>query len=380
MSADADADQKTEAPTPKRRHEAERKGDVLQSKELGTALIMTAGAGWIWLAGPIFISACQKVLREGLTIERADLTGFDPALTTLRLLEHLLLPITLLFGLTLVAALATPTLLGSLGFRPESVAFKASKLNPFSGLKRMFGLNGAVELIKSIAKTLLLGALGYWFLMGHLEDLMGLSSTDPRAGAAITGSLFSTVVALLAGGLLVIALADVPTQIFQRQRRLRMTKEEVRQEMKETEGSPELKQAIRRKQHEVLSSSARKAVKEATVVLTNPTHFAIALRYDPLKDAAPLVVARGRGDTAQAIKELAKEGSIPLLEYPQLTRAIYYTSRAGQSIAEDLYVAVATVLAFVFRLDQAQAEGVQQPSVFVPDDKRFDENGVVIST
>lgn len=380
MSADADADQKTEAPTPKRRQEAERKGDLLQSKELGTALVMTAGAGWIWLAGPIFISACQKVLREGLTIERADLTDFDPALTTLRLLEHLLLPVTLLFGLTLLAALATPTLLGSLGFRPESVAFKGSKLNPFSGLKRMFGLNGAVELIKSIAKTLLLGALGYWFLMHHLNDLMGLSSTDPRAGAAITGSLFSTVVALLAGGLLVIALADVPTQIFQRQRRLRMTKEEVRQEMKETEGSPELKQAIRRKQHEVLSGSARKAVKEATVVLTNPTHFAIALRYDPLKDVAPLVVARGRGDTAQAIKDLAKEGSIPLLEYPQLTRAIYYTSRAGQSIAEDLYVAVATVLAFVFRLDQAQAEGVQQPSVLVPDDKRFDENGVIIST
>ncbi len=380
MSADADADQKTEAPTPKRRQEAERKGDLLQSKELGTALVMTAGAGWIWLAGPIFISACQKVLREGLTIDRADLTDFDPALTTLRLLEHLLLPVALLFGLTLVAALATPTLLGSLGFRPESVAFKASKLNPFSGLKRMFGLNGAVELVKSIAKTILLGALGYWFLMGHLNELMGLSSTDPRAGAAITGSLFSTVVALLAGGLLVIALADVPTQIFQRQRRLRMTKEEVRQEMKETEGSPELKQAIRRKQHEVLSGSARKAVKEANVVLTNPTHFAIALRYDPLKDAAPLVVARGRGDTAQAIKDLAKEGSIPLLEYPQLTRAIYYTSRAGQTIAEDLYVAVATVLAFVFRLDQAQAEGVQQPSVLVPDDKRFDENGVIIST
>lgn len=380
MSADADADQKTEAPTPKRRQEAERKGDLLQSKELGTALVMTAGAGWIWLAGPIFISACQKVLREGLTIDRADLTDFDPALTTLRLLEHLLLPVALLFGLTLVAALATPTLLGSLGFRPSLVAFKASKLNPFSGLKRMFGLNGAVELVKSIAKTILLGALGYWFLMGHLNELMGLSSTDPRAGAAITGSLFSTVVALLAGGLLVIALADVPTQIFQRQRRLRMTKEEVRQEMKETEGSPELKQAIRRKQHEVLSGSARKAVKEATVVLTNPTHFAIALRYDPLKDAAPLVIARGRGDTAQAIKDLAKEGSIPLLEYPQLTRAIYYTSRAGQTIAEDLYVAVATVLAFVFRLDQAQAEGVQQPSVLVPDDKRFDENGVIIST
>lgn len=377
MSADADADQKTEAPTPKRRQEAERKGDLLQSKELGTALVITAGAGWLWLAGPIFISACQRVLREGLTIDRSDLTNFDPALTAIRLAEHLLLPTALLFGLTLVAALATPALLGSLGFRPESIAFKASKLNPFSGLKRMFGLNGAIELAKSIAKTVLLGALGYWFLMGNINELIGLSSTDPRAAAAIMGSLFSTVVALLAGGLLVIALADVPTQIFQRQRRLRMTKEEVRQEMKETEGSPELKQAIRRKQHEVLSGSARTAVKEATVVLTNPTHFAIALRYDPLKDAAPMVVARGRGDTAQAIKELAKEGSIPLLEYPQLTRAIYYTSRAGQGIAEDLYVAVATILAFVFRLDQAQSEGMQQPSVLVPDDKRFDENGVI---
>jgi len=168
---------------------------------------------------------------------------------------------------------------------------------------------------------------------------------------------------------------DVPSQIFQRGRRLRMSKEEVKQEHKESEGSPELKRAIRQRQHEVLSGSARSAVQTATVVVTNPTHFAVALRYDRLKDAAPLVVARGRGETALAIRDLATEGAVPILEYPQLTRAIYYTSRAGHGISEELYVAVATVLAFVFRLDQAQAEGLSQPSVLVPDDHRFDENG-----
>jgi flagellar biosynthetic protein FlhB len=198
---------------------------------------------------------------------------------------------------------------------------------------------------------------------------------DSEASAASVGRLFALTVTWLVGGLFIIALIDVPAQLFQRNRRLRMSKEEVRDDLKQTEGSPEMKRAIRQRQHEVLSGSARKAVKEATVVLTNPTHFAIALRYNPLKDGAPMVVARGRGETAQAIKALARDGAVPTLEYPQLTRAIYFTSRAGQPIAEDLYVAVATVLAFVFRLEQAVAEGMEQPSVLVPEGKRFDENG-----
>lgn len=371
----AEADQKTEAPTPRRREEARRDGDVLQSKELGTALILVGGAAWCWFAGPLFVGACRAVLAQGLTVSHADLVAFDPGGAALRLLLPLLIPMAALFAVSLFAAAAGPALLGSLGFRSSGYAFKASRINPAAGIRRVFSLNGIVELAKSIGKTLLVGSVGYWLLATHARTLVSLGVMDTDASLGVAGRFFNFALAVLAGSLLLIALIDVPAQIFQRNRRLRMSKDEVREDLKQTEGSPELKRAIRRRQHEVLSGSARKAVREATVVLTNPTHFAIALRYDPTKDGAPLVVARGRGDTAQAIKELAGDAGVPMLEYPQLTRAIYYTSRAGQLIAEDLYVAVATVLAFVFRLEQSLAEGVEQPSVLVPEGKRFDENG-----
>ena len=179
----------------------------------------------------------------------------------------------------------------------------------------------------------------------------------------------------MAVALALIAAIDVPAQLYQRLQRLKMTKQEAKDEHKQTEGSPELKAAIRRRQHEVARNSARGAIAEATVVLTNPTHFAVALRYRPGVDAAPTVVARGRGVTAEAIRELAAEHQVPLLSYPQLTRALYYTSRVGHAIREDLYMAVATVLAFVFNLDAAMAASGRQPPVEVPRALRFDTSG-----
>jgi flagellar biosynthesis protein FlhB len=371
----ADADHKTEAPTPRRRQEAERQGDLLQSKDLGAALVLAAAAGWVWLIGPAFVAGCETLLARGLTVSRADLADFDASRALIGLLIPIAFPLATLFLVAVVASAVGPALLGSIGFRGETIAFKGSRINPLAGIKRIFSLNGIVELAKAIAKASLLGGIGYWLISAHAGSLFGLAARDVRASAADLGSLFTLSLLVLVGGLLLIAGLDVPAQIIQRNRRLRMSKEEVREDMKQTEGSPEVKRAIRQRQHEMLSSSARKAVREATVILTNPTHFAIALRYDPMKDGAPLVVARGRGETAQAIKALAKEGAVPMLEYPQLARAIYFTSRAGQSIVEDLYVAVATVLAFVFRLEQSLAEGIEQPSVTVPEDRRFDENG-----
>jgi len=370
-----EAEDKTEAPTPKKKKDAVSKGDLLQSKELGTALMLLAGACWLLFLGPLFVAGCKNLITSGLSFGKRDLVNFDPAGAISRLLWPAALPLIWLFGLALIAAVASPAVLGSLGFRGGALAFKADKLNPLAGIKRIFGLNGLIELIKSIAKVLLLGGVGYWFLSRHLRQLINLSSLDAGTSAAVVGNLFGSAALALSIGLIIIAMMDVPSQIFQRRRRLRMSKEEVKQEHKESEGSPELKRAIRQKQHEVLSGSARSAVQTATVVVTNPTHFAVALRYDRLNDSAPLVVARGRGETALAIRSLATEGAVPILEYPQLTRAIYYTSRAGHGISEELYVAVATVLAFVFRLDQAQAEGLRQPSVLVPEDHRFDENG-----
>jgi flagellar biosynthetic protein FlhB len=280
-----------------------------------------------------------------------------------------------LFALTLIAAVGAPALLGSLGFRGGAMAFKGSKLNPLSGVKRIFGMQGLIELGKSIAKVVLLGGIGLWLVLGQTRAMIGLGVQDIRPALGSVGHSFIVAVLVMSGALALIAAIDVPAQLYQRLQRLKMTKQEAKDEHKQTEGSPELKAAIRRRQHEVARNSARGAIAEATVVLTNPTHFAVALRYRPGVDAAPAVVARGRGVTAEAIRELAAEHEVPLLSYPQLTRALYYTSKVGHPIREDLYMAVATVLAFVFNIDAAMSANGRQPAVEVPRALRFDTSG-----
>lgn len=375
MSDGPDKDQKTEQPTDKRRRDAAQKGDVLQSKELGTALVMLAGAGWMALAGPMLVGTLETMLIDGLTFDAGDIRNFEPRDAALRLAGIAIVPLITLFALTILAAIGSSAMLGSFGFRAGAFAPKPEKLNPLSGLKRIFGVQGLIELVKSLAKVCVLGAVGYWLLKDQFNQMMGLASSEVRPAIVTLGNTFILAVLVMALALALIALIDVPAQIFQRGGRLRMSKQEVKDESKQTDGSPELKAAIRRRQHEVLRGSARTAVQEATVVLTNPTHFAVALRYRPGTDAAPIVVARGRGATAAAIRELAGEHEVPVLSYPQLARAIYYTARTGQVIREDLYMAVATVLAFVFNLDRIVAEGGTQPDIEVPTGARFDEKG-----
>ncbi len=378
MSDGPDKDQKTEAPTDKRVRDAAEKGDVLQSRELGTALVIVAGGGWLALAGPMLVGMMEDMLAEALTFDAGAIRGFDPGGAALHLIGKVVLPLFLLFGLTLAAAIGAPALLGSLGFRAKAFGFKGNKLNPLAGLKRIFGVQGLIELVKSIAKVLLLGAVGLWLLMDQARGLVGLGTADIRSALGSIGNSFVLAVLIMTLALAAIALLDVPAQIFQRQTRLRMSKQEVKEEHKQTEGSPELKAAVRQRQRETLRGSARTAVQEATVVLTNPTHFAVALRYNPGQDAAPVVVARGRGATAEAIRDLARESAVPVLSYPQLARAVYFTARTGQAVREDLYLAVASVLAFVFNLDAALANGAEppaQPSIDVPAEARFDEDG-----
>jgi flagellar biosynthetic protein FlhB len=374
MSDAPDKDQQTEAPTEKRKRTASEKGDVLQSKELGAALVMLAGAAWLALAGPAFVDALATMLADGLSFSNADIRDFAPRDAAIRLIGVVLVPLVGLFALTLLAAIGSSALLGSFGFRAGAFAPKASKLDPVAGLKRIFGTQGLTELVKSLAKIGVLGAVGYWLIEGQFERMMGLSAREIGPALGSFGDMFVLAALVMSLALVGIALIDVPAQMFQRGARLRMSKQEVKDEHKETEGSPELKGAIRRRQHEVLRGSARSAVQEATVVLVNPTHFSVALRYRPGVDSVPLVVARGRGAVALAIRELADESQVPILSYPQLARAIYFTARTGQPIREDLYLAVATVLAFVFNLDAAMGQG-GQPSVEVPPQARFDEKG-----
>jgi len=377
MADTPDHDQKTEAPTGKRLQQAADRGDVVQSRELGTAFTMFAGAAWIVLAGPWMIGACEKMLEQGLSFGTDDIVNFNPSRAILSLVAMVVLPLATLFAFTAAAAVGTPAMLGSLGFRWSAIGFKAGKLNPIAGFSRLFGIQGLVEFGKAFAKVVVLGGIAYWLLRGRWSEIMGLGRQDIVAALGDIGNIFRLTVLVMAVALGAIAGIDLPIQIIRRNARLRMTKQEVKDEHKENEGSPEMKGHIKGKQRAILSASARKAVKEATVILTNPTHFAVALRYRPGFDAAPVVLAKGADETAQAIRELANDNAVPMLSYPQLTRAIYYTSRPGEIIREDLYIAVATILAFVFNLDRAMAEGVSQPVVDVPPEARFDANGKI---
>lgn len=375
MAENPDRDQQTEAPTPKRREDAAKQGDVLISRELASALVMLAGLGWLVMAGKWLMIAMSSMLREGLQLERASLTSFEISRYAANLLLPLLLPFGALLLASMVAAIAGPALLGSLGWRSKAMGFRASRLSPLAGIKRIFGMQGLVELAKALTKSLLLGALGWWLLIGALPRLLQMSALNPVAASFELGNSLISLLAALVIGMVLIGLIDVPAQIFQRTHRLRMTRDQVKEELRQSDGAPELKAQLRARQQAILSQSARKAMAEANVVLNNPSHFSVALRYRPGIDAAPVVVARGRDEIALAMRELAKERAVPMLAHPRLTRALYFTTRSGQTIPEDLFQAVAIILAFIFRLDREIGEGVTLPPIEIPPSKRFDANG-----
>lgn len=375
MAGGSEGGEKTEKPTPKKLQDAAKKGDILQSRELGTAMVVMAGIGCLAVIGPSLIDALRDMLVEALRIRREDIVDFSPAKRGLDLLASIALPVAGVMLATFLAAIAAPALLGSLGFRPGAFAPKPEKLNPLSGLKRIFGMQGLIELMKSIAKVGLLGSIGVWLIWDRLSEITGLGKAGIAPAIADVGNIFIFTCLVMAGGLFLIAGIDVPAQIMQRAKRLGMTKQEVKDEHKESEGSPELKGHIRRRQFEILSGSTRKAVAEASVIITNPTHFAVALRYKPGQDAAPVVVAKGCDAIAASIRDLADTHGVTVLQYPELARAIYFTSRAGQIVNEGLYMAVATVLAFVFRVENKMAGELDRPFITVPDDLRFDADG-----
>ncbi|RXR31065.1 flagellar type III secretion system protein FlhB [Sphingobium fluviale] len=367
--------ERTEKPTAKKLADAAKEGDLLQSRELATALVVMAGAGWFAMAGPMIMTAMEDMLTQALRFGPGDVMDFSPAERGASLLSGLALPVGGIMLATIIAAIAAPAMLGSLGFRTKAFMPKPSKLNPAAGLKRMFGMNGLVELGKSFLKTIVLGSIGIWLIWSRLAEITVMGAGGLQSAAGEIGDIFITACLVMGGGLMLIAGVDVPWQMFQRFKRLAMSKQDLRDEHKESEGSPELKGHIRRKQMEVLSGSTRKAVSEANVVLMNPTHFAVALRYRPGKDFAPVVVARGCDAIAFAIKDLAEANKVPVLQYPALARAIYFTSRAGQVVDEALFVAVATILAFLYRVEHRMSAQSDLPPIDVPETMLFDADG-----
>lgn len=372
--------EKTEAPSAKRLKDAADKGDILKSQDLAVALSMLAGVAWIMIFGPQLLRACREVMTASFTFGRADVEDFSPMRPLLEAGWRLAAPMLSLFAMAVLAAIASRAGLGSIGWNAKQMAPKFERVNPGAGLKRIFGSNGWIELGKSLLKVILLGSIGAWLLWKSSRTTMGLAQTDLGTALGELGGTLNGILVAMAIGMVLIAGLDVPLQFMRRMSKLRMTKQEVKDEHKESEGNPEAKGHQRAKARELLRGGARKAVAESHVVLTNPTHFSVALRYVRGEDQVPVVVAKGRNETALAIREFAAEAGVPVLEYPQLARAVYFTSREGQEVRDDLYQAIAVVLAFVFQLN-AEAGGTDglpptRPPVDVPPTARFDEHGL----
>lgn len=366
--------EKTFAPTEKRLRDAAKNGDILRSRELATAVAVLVGAVWLKFAGPWMLQAMATAARQGLTWDRAALEDFSPGKLLFNLALGVLPPLLLLAVGVMLAVTASQIGLADGRWVGANLLPKASRINPLSGLSRMFGAQGWIEVVKGFAKVLLLGAIAWNWGRSHLAGMLALGRGSALSGQLAQGwAMLTSLMFALAVGLVLIALVDFPVQWLRRFLRLRMSQQEVRDEHKESEGSPEKKAAIRGKQRQLAMGGVAKAMREAQFVLTNPTHFSVAMAYDPDKASAPIVLAKGRGDKALAMRELARELDVPTLEYPALARSVYFTTRENQVIREELYAAIAGVLAFVLSLKRGERPSA--PAIEVPVALRFDAEG-----
>jgi flagellar biosynthetic protein FlhB len=360
------AQERTLEPTAKRLEDARREGQVPRSRELAHLLVLGAGAGVLFLLAAPLMKSGTELMGRGLTFNAALAT--EPARMTARLGELTaagLLAILPVLAVLLVAALAAPLSIGGWIFSPQNAAPKLERISVLKGFGRMFSLPALVELLKVLIVAVLLGAVGSWYVVSHLDSFASLAHEALPSGLAHFGTLFAIAFALLVATLALTSAIDVPFQIFHHRSKLKMTLEEVKKEQKETEGDPHIKGRIRQQQREMARKRMMAAVPKADVVVTNPTHFAVALKYMEGRHRAPVVVAKGVDEVAERIKALAAEHNVPQLEAPPLARALYRHVELGAEIPAALYTAVAQVLAYVFQLkrhQQGEAPRPQTPS------------------
>lgn len=361
MAEDSDLE-KSELPSQRRLDQAREKGQVARSRELSTFAVLLAGGGTLWFMGATFTQHMTESLRTALSINKELAFNtqlliprlYDLALATLLTFSPLLLVV-------LLAAAFSPLLLNGWLFSVQALQPNFSKLNPFSGIARMFSVQSLVELSKAIAKSILVGGIAAWVIWHNKELVMGLSTQSIDAGIPEMGHLISSSLMAVIGAMLLIVMIDVPFQLWDHNKKLMMTKEEVRQESKETEGDPMVKGRIRSLQREAARRRMMSAIPTADVVVTNPTHFAVALKYTDKGTGAPVVVAKGSHLLAVRIREIAQDNHVPILEAPPLARALHKHTELGESIPEALYTAVAEVLAYIYQLRRYEKHGGARP-------------------
>ncbi|MGE0081066.1 MAG: flagellar biosynthesis protein FlhB [Thiohalomonadaceae bacterium] len=351
--AENDGQERTEQPTPKRLQEAREKGQVPRSRELSTAATLLAGAGAFLIIGEPMMRSLMGLMAGGLTLSREDV--FDTAVMATRLAGSLIDGVWLaapLFLLSIVAALAAAVALGGWSFSSEALSFKPEKLDPVKGLGRVFSWRGVVEMLKGLAKFVVVATVAVLFLQIQGPRFLGLGAEPLMQGLAHTGNLVGWAFLSVSAAMLLVVAVDVPFQLWDHNRQLKMTKQEIKEEFKQTEGSPDVKARQRRIQMQMAQRRMMEEVPKADVVITNPTHYAVALRYDAREMNAPVVVAKGADLLAARIRTIASENDVPILSAPPLARSLYHTTELGDPIPAGLYRAVAQVLAYVYHLRQ----------------------------
>jgi flagellar biosynthetic protein FlhB len=364
MSEGADNEDKTESPSDKRLREAREKGDLPRSRDLSTAIVVLAGVSTLIASREQMAVHAANIMHVGLRYGRDDLfaaNGLYHALMT-AVMEGfwMLAPV---FIATMIAAIAAPTVMGGLNFSFEALVPKFDRMDPIKGFGRLVSMNGLVELGKSLLKLALIGGTLVWFLRRSTQEMYAGGTGPVAEGIAHAFGLFGHASLVFAVALGAVALVDAPWQKYSFTKKMKMTKQEVKDEHKENEGSPELKSKVRQMQQQMSRRRMMEDVPTADVIVTNPTHFAVALKYDENRMGAPRVVAKGVDLIAQQIRDVAGGAKVPVVEAPPLARALYATTDIGREIPSALYVAVAQILAYVFRLKQAIAMGDLPPEL-----------------
>ncbi|MGY1424010.1 flagellar biosynthesis protein FlhB [Lysobacter sp. A289] len=359
-----DQEDRTEQPTEKRLRESREKGDVPRSRELANVAVLGVTAVALMLLAPGIGTAAQGWLGGALAFNPAILGHPDRLIThAVTLAISLMLPVLPVLAAALVACLIAPALMSGIRFSNKALQPDFKRLNPASGLKRIYGKEGFAELLRSMLRVLLVVGTGALVIIGAVDNLLLM----PRMGlhVAIDTGLHTAMTALLAmaGSLALIAAIDVPWQRYQHRSKLKMTKQEVRDEMKQTEGNPEVKARVRQVARQLSQRQTMEAVPSADVVVMNPTHYAVALKYDPDNMRAPRVVAKGVDETALMIRDVAGKHRITVIEAPPLARALYRQAKVDQEIPVKLYAAVAQILSYVYQLKRWQPAHGPAPSL-----------------
>jgi len=373
-----ESQEKTEEPTARRLGKAREEGQIARSTEITIAASVISVAIYIYLFGSSLLGNVANIFARGLVFD--SLAVLEPQVAAGRLADAMIealftiLPILILTG---VVVLACSGLIGGYNFSWKSLQPKASKFNPIAGFKRMFGMQALVNLGKSIAKFLLVGGVTYFLIDASITEFAEISLMALEPGLTASASILTTAFLVASSTLIIIALIDAPYQVYQHNQKMKMSLKEVKDERKDTEGSPEVKQRIRQKQREVSAARMLEAISEADVVITNPEHFAVALAYDPSSEDPPKVVAKGADLMAERIRERAGEEGVPLFQSPVLARALFFTTEIEAFIPEPLFEAVAQVIAYIFNINSINRSSSlrDKPVPRVPDNMVFDSEG-----